>query len=225
MNSTATSTGSSKYRKIAVASDEAFCFYYPQNISFLEEMGFEPVYFSPIRDERVPEGADAILLGGGYPELYLDELSRNTSMLASVRDAIDSGIPSLAECGGFMYLHRTIESKEGKSYEMAGVIDGRCRYAGHLVNFGYTEVVGYACNGNINAREEYSTRSSFATGMKGHEFHYYESTNEGADLLMRKASTGKEYRSMHAGEDHLWGFAHFYYPSAKDGIMRFFGQE
>ena len=214
MNGTATSTGSSKYRKIAVASDEAFCFYYPQNISFLEYIGYTPVYFSPIRDKHIPKEADAILLGGGYPELHLEELSRNSSMLESVRSAIASGIPSLAECGGFMYLHRTIESKEGRPYEMAGVIDGACSYTGHLVNFGYTEIVGCAGSNDISS----------VSGMRGHEFHYYESTCEGADLLMRKASTGKEYRSMHAGEDHLWGFAHFYYPSAKNGIKRFFGQ-
>ena len=172
MNGTATSTGSSKYRKIAVASDEAFCFYYPQNISFLEYIGYTPVYFSPIRDKHIPKEA---------------ELSRNSSMLESVRSAIASGILSLAECGGFMYLHRTIESKEGKSYEMAGVIDGRCRYAGHLVNFGYTEIVGFIGYDDNSEEKGRVERNIFAAGMRGHEFHYYESTCEGADLLMRKA--------------------------------------
>lgn len=207
--------------RIAVARDEAFCFYYPQNISFLKEIGYEIVYFSPIRDKHIPEGSDALLLGGGYPELHLEELSRNTSMLLSIRSAVSSGIPSLAECGGFMYLHNAIEDKGGRQYRMAGVVDGICSYSGHLVNFGYTQVVGFWGKSGEEIHEDSDDRRALLAGMRGHEFHYYESTCEGDDLLMRKASTGKEYPSIHAGKNHLWGFAHFYYPSAKDGIKRF----
>lgn len=212
--------------KIAIAYDEAFCFYYRQNIWLLEEYGIKPVYFSPIRDEHIPDGVDGILLGGGYPELHLEELSGNASMLESVRDAIGSGIPSLAECGGFMYLHNAIEDRDGRKYMMAGVIDGVCRFTGHLVNFGYTQVVRCTSPSGTDKSEaeQYDDWRSCLCGMKGHEFHYYESSSEGEDLLMRKASTGKEYRSIHAGADHMWGFAHFYYPSAKDAIIRFFGQ-
>ena len=208
-------------RRIAVARDEAFSFYYPQNISFLKEIGFEIVYFSPISDKHIPEGSDAILLGGGYPELHLEELSHNTSMLESIRSAVSSGIPSLAECGGFMYLHDVIEDKEGRQHRMAGVVDGICSYSGHLVNFGYTQIAGFSGKSGEEIHEDSDDRRGLLAGMRGHEFHYYESTCEGDDLLMRKASTGIEYPSMHAGKNHLWGFAHFYYPSAKDGIKRF----
>ncbi|MBR1910148.1 MAG: cobyrinate a,c-diamide synthase [Lachnospiraceae bacterium] len=211
-------------RKIAVASDEAFCFYYPQNIGFLREIGFEPVYFSPLRDKHIPEGVDALLLGGGYPELHLKELSRNTSMLESIRSAIGSGMPSLAECGGFMYLHKAIEDKDGRQYMMAGVVDGICSFSGRLVNFGYTQVSGYRGGSGGKKGGNCSDWRAHIAGMRGHEFHYYESTCEGTDLLLRKASTDREYRSMHAGEDHMWGFAHFYYPSAKDGIARLLGR-
>lgn len=207
--------------KIAVARDEAFSFYYPQNISFLEEIGFEIVYFSPIRDKHIPKGSDAILLGGGYPELHLEELSHNTSMLESIRSAVSSGIPSLAECGGFMYLHNAIEDKGGRQHRMAGVVDGICSYSGHLVNFGYTQIAGFSGKSGEEIHEDSDDRRALLAGMRGHEFHYYESTCEGDDLLLRKASTGKEYPTMHAGKNHLWGFAHFYYPSAKDGIKRF----
>ena len=210
--------------KIAVASDEAFCFYYPQNIGFLKKIGFEPVFFSPLRDKQIPEGSDAILIGGGYPELHLEELSRNTSMLESIRSAISCGIPSLAECGGFMYLHNVIADKDGRQYRMAGVVDGMCSYSGHLVNFGYTQVAGYTGKSGEDMHVDCSDWRAHISGMRGHEFHYYESTCDGDDLLMRKASTGREYRSMHAGEDHMWGFAHFYYPSAKDGIARLLGR-
>lgn len=210
--------------KIAVASDEAFCFYYPQNIGFLQKIGFEPAFFSPLKDKRIPEGSDALLLGGGYPELHLEELSRNTSMLESIRFAINSGIPSLAECGGFMYLHNVIADKDGRQYRMAGVVDGMCSYSGHLVNFGYTQVAGYTGKSGEDMHVDCSDWRYHISGMRGHEFHYYDSTCEGDDLLMRKASTGREYRSMHAGKNYLWGFAHFYYPSARDGIARLLGR-
>ncbi len=181
--------------RLSVARDEAFCFYYPENLTFLEDHGFAIEYFSPIRDDKLPDGTDAILIGGGYPELYLPQLSANTSMLASIREAIENGAPSLAECGGFMYLHKVIEDRGGKPFEMAGVIDGRCTFTGHLVNFGYCEI------------EE--------LGIRGHEFHYYESDANGSDLTIRKPSTGKEYKSMHAKDGHLWGWPHLYYPSGE----------
>ncbi len=109
---------------LAIARDEAFCFYYPENLSFLEKCGCKLIEFSPIRDKRIPDGADALLFGGGYPELYLDELSENTLMLESIRIAIKNGMPSIAECGGFIYLHKCIEDRDKKMYDMVGVIDG-----------------------------------------------------------------------------------------------------
>ncbi len=192
---------------LAIARDEAFCFYYPENIALLENAGFSIRYFSPIHDHRLPDETRAILLGGGYPELYLEKLSSNKTMLASVRSAIESGIPSLAECGGFMYLHKTIADKDGRQYDMAGIIDGKCTYAGHLVNFGYMSIVSAA--GSAQAANE------ALSGMRGHEFHYYESTDPGNDLELCKLSTNKRYRGMHASDGHLWGWPHLYYPSCE----------
>jgi cobyrinic acid a,c-diamide synthase len=191
-------------RNLAVARDDAFCFYYPENLSFLERLGVKITYFSPIHDAKLPDGTDAILLGGGYPELYLEELSNNRSMLESVRSAIENGIPSIAECGGFMYLHRMIEDAEGRQYEMAGVIDGICRYTGHLVNFGYTEIKEVREDVACDFREA-------LVGMRGHEFHYYESTADGSDAILCKPSTGRIYAGMHIGPTHMWGWPHFYY--------------
>lgn len=196
---------------IAVARDEAFCFYYPQNLGIIEEAGYTIEYFSPIYDKEVPRKALALLLGGGYPELHLEELCRNRSMLRSVRAAIESGMPSIAECGGFMYLHSTIENKNNICYEMTGVIDGKCTFTGHLVNFGYTRISGYAREG----------KKIVYNGMKGHEFHYFDSTSPGSDLLLVKESSGKEYMSMYADILRLWGFPHLYYPSKPEAIMRF----
>ncbi len=204
---------------LAVAKDEAFCFYYRENLRLLQSSGFVLDYFSPLHDEKLPDGVSAILLGGGYPELHLKELEENTSMHASIREAIRSGMPSLAECGGFMYLHRAIRDPEGKTYEMAGCIDGICTYAGHSVNFGYTEVTGVA--------EELFKQGGLCQtliGARGHEFHYYESSSPGVDLTFTKASAKRTYAAGYAGPNHLWGFAHIYYPSAPD-LIRAFAEE
>ncbi len=95
---------------IAVAMDEAFCFYYEDNLRLLEKCGAKLQYFSPLHDTRLPKDCDAMLLGGGYPELYAKELSKNVSMLNAIKKAFRAGMPTVAECGGFMYLHTYIHN-------------------------------------------------------------------------------------------------------------------
>lgn len=107
--------------RIGVARDEAFCFYYQENFRLLEQMGAELVYFSPLRDKKIPDRVDGLLFGGGYPENYARELAKNAAMRESIRRSIAAGMPFLAECGGFLYLHRTLEGSDGKHWEMAGV--------------------------------------------------------------------------------------------------------
>lgn len=126
--------------KIGVARDAAFCFYYADNLRLLEAAGAELCYFSPMDDGHLPKGIQGLLLGGGYPELYAKELSENLSMRQDIRQAVAQGMPILAECGGFMYLHKTLETKEGERYKMVGVVDGDCHYTGHLVRFGYVGI-------------------------------------------------------------------------------------
>ena len=106
---------------IAVARDKAFCFLYADNVRLLRKMGCEIRYFSPLTDSEIPE-ADGLILCGGYPELYARQLSENKSMLEDVKRKIGSGMPTIAECGGFMYLHNELEDKSGKVFTMAGVI-------------------------------------------------------------------------------------------------------
>ena len=112
--------------RIAVARDEAFCFYYKDNLELLESLGCEVIEFSPLHDKKLPENVKGILLGGGYPELYADILEENTGTLNSVEECVESGVPCIAECGGFMYLHDTIFDSEKKPYKMAGVIHAGC---------------------------------------------------------------------------------------------------
>ena len=198
---------------VAVALDEAFCFYYSQNLSLLEELGADIVYFSPLHDKTIPQNTDVLLFGGGYPELHLPELAANHFMLESVQNAIKNGMPCIAECGGFMYLHDAIFDKNGIEYKMTGVIDGKCHYTGHLVNFGYTTITG--CNNG-------SDLGSSLAGMRGHEFHYYDSTATAGDLKLCKLSSGKEYNGMILTDNCLLGWPHLYYPSKPEAVEAFF---
>ena len=216
---------------LAVARDSAFCFYYKENIEQFEKLGVNIQYFSPLEDKQLPD-ADGILLGGGYPELYLERLSANKSMLESVKTAIDSKIPVLAECGGFMYLHDCIEDSEGKEYAMAGVIQGKCKDTGHLVRFGYITLEESAASeaaGDTSAgADSMNTESAGAghaqspvSGIKAHEFHYYDSTNNGAACVARKPDGSKTWECMISDGVSYMGFPHLYYKSKPEFVIKF----
>lgn len=187
---------------IAVAKDDAFCFYYEDNLLLLQEYGAKIEYFSPLHDAKLPDGCSGILIGGGYPELYADKLSRNIDMLNVIKNAIDNEMPVVAECGGFMYLHSIIKDKDETSHKMVGAVPSECYYTSKLVRFGYIEI-------------EEKKNSFLPNGekIKGHEFHYFDSENNGEDCLAVKTTTGKSYNCI-ISRDNLWvGFPHLYYPS------------
>lgn len=195
---------------IAVARDEAFCFYYEDNLHMLEEYGAELQYFSPIHDHSLPKNCSGILLGGGYPELYAKELSNNLSMRECIRNVLVHGMPVVAECGGFMYLHSAIIDQNGASHEMVGFLPGSCHDTGKLVRFGYIEVkdiTGYF----LPAGEK----------IRCHEFHYYDSTDNGDGCLAVKPTTGKSYPCIAAGKTYWMGFPHLYYPSNPEFVRSF----
>lgn len=196
--------------RIAIARDEAFCFLYEANLRLLEKLGARFVEFSPLHDDKIPDNIDGLLLFGGYPELHAKSLSENKSMLESIKKAIDSGIPSLAECGGFMYLHDTIEV-EKVVYPMVGVIEGSCQKKDKLVRFGYLEI----------EEKEKRFLDSKNLAIKGHEFHYYDSSNNGADAISSKPGKGRNWEAGHIGDNHWWGFAHLYYPSNQEFAKAF----
>lgn len=207
---------------LAVASDEAFCFYYKDNLELFEKSGVKLKFFSPIADEKLPEECDGILIGGGYPENYLEDLSQNKSMLASIKNALDKGIPSLAECGGFMYLHKQITDMNGNSYEMVGSIDGNCHYVGHLVRFGYMEIEAV----NQHLWEQDSSQDNWdlidsLVGMRGHEFHYFDSSMNGDLFVASKPNKEKKWNCMIMQNNGIWGFPHFYYKSNPEFIKLF----
>lgn len=158
--------------RIGVAYDAAFCFFYKDNFRLLHRMGAEFITFSPLEDERLPEGLDGLLLYGGYPELHAKRLEENTSMRENVRKAIADGMPCMAECGGFMYLHEEMEDMEGKPHAMAGVIEGRAFKTDRLSRFGY-----------ITLKKNQDDRFG---EIPAHEFHYFDSTSNGAAYHAQK---------------------------------------
>jgi len=126
--------------RVGVARDRAFCFYYEDNLDALRAAGAEIVEFSPVKDARLPTRLDALYFGGGYPELYADQLSTNEEMIASVKQFADEGGAIYAECGGLMYLGNKIVTRDGKSFPMAGILPLGVQMTDRLVKFGYAEV-------------------------------------------------------------------------------------
>ena len=186
--------------KIAVARDEAFCFAYAETLEALQSAGAEPVFFSPLQDAALPAGIGGLYLPGGYPELHAAALSANKTMLQSVKNAIESGLPTAAECGGFLYLGQALEDSAGKSYPMAGVLPGQGVRVGRLVRFGYA---------SLTAKTD-SMLFQKGESLPVHEFHHWDSTANGADFTAAK-SNGKTWDCGFANEHFYAGFPHLYW--------------
>lgn len=191
--------------RIGVAKDKAFCFYYEDNLSLLETLGAQLVPFSPLEDAALPDNLQGLYLGGGYPELYTEQLSENKTMLASIRSALERGLPCIAECGGFMYLQEQLLGKP-----MVGFLKGSCYHAGKLVRFGYC---------TLTARKD-TVLCKQSESIPAHEFHYYDVENPG-DAFSAKKSVGKPW-DCGIADDHLYaGFPHFHFWAKPDMAARF----
>ncbi len=199
--------------RLGVAWDEAFCFYYRDNLEFLEKQGAQIVKFSPIHDKHLPEDLDGLLLGGGYPELYAKALEENVTMRNEIRQKAEESMPVLAECGGYLYLLKELEDENGTGYEMAGVFSGKGYKKGKNSHFGYITV----------QTENDSLYLKAGEMIKGHEFHYWESTQEESELKMQaKKPTGKRgWPCVTTKNQVMAGFPHLYYPSLEGFGERF----
>ena len=197
--------------RIGVARDAAFSFYYRENLRMLEDMGATLVYFSPLTDAHVSE-VDALIFGGGYPELYAKQLYENRSMRASVWQALDAGMPCHAECGGFLYLGKSLADAEGNVYEMVGFLDGAGFRTERLQRFGYVELA-----------PQDSGVFAVNTVLRGHEFHYWDSTDCGdACLAWKPLSKQKTYPCMVKKKGTFAGFPHLYYAGAENFFYHLF---
>ncbi len=180
---------------IAVASDRAFCFYYPDSLRMLEELGAELISFSPLVDTELPENIHGMYLGGGYPELYARQLSENTFMLAAIKKALQNGLPCIAEGGGFMYLTEAIAE-----YPMVNYLPGKSFDTGRLVRFGYAILKAKEDNMLCRAGEEIASR----------EYHKWDAEDPGDFFTASKAS-GRSWDCVHAGARLYAGFPHLHF--------------
>ena len=200
--------------RIAVSEDEVFNFTYEENRALLQQLGAELVPFSPLHDAALPADADGLLLSGGYPELYRDALHANASMRASVAEAVKQGLPTIAECGGYMYLLDAIEQ-----VPMCGVLRGDAERKPRLVRFGYIEA---------ETRRD-SVLGPTGTVLRGHEFHRYDCDFNGADCTLTKPAAGhgraatsaRSYEGIYLTDSLAAGFPHFYYWSNPAALAHF----
>jgi cobyrinic acid a,c-diamide synthase len=194
--------------KIAVALDESFNFYYTDNLIALKRSGVQLAFFSPIKEQKLPEGVQGLMLGGGFPEVLADRLEKNRSMVRSIRRTVDEGMPIYAECGGLMYLTRSIRGYKGekKARKMAGIIEADTLMTGRLT-LNYTDA---ECNGSIFGKMH----------LRGHEFHYSSIENIAGDSRFAYSmKKGKGVTGTHDGfiinDNSLAAYMHLHFANRK----------
>ena len=185
--------------RIAVARDEAFCFLYADNLDALRGVGAELVFFSPLHDAALPD-ADGLYLPGGYPELHARALSENKTMRRSIMEAVGRGLPTVAECGGFLYLQQSLEDAEGHSFPQCGALPGHGFKTERLQRFGYLTLRAPLDSLLFRAGET----------VPAHEFHYWDSTENGAALCAEKAD-GRAWRCGFASPSLYAAFPHLHF--------------
>ena len=192
--------------KIAVARDEAFTFYYPDSLEYLESLGAEIIYFSPLKDKSLPENINAAIFGGGFPEIFARELETNLSMRESIIDAVNNkNLKILAECGGMMYLSKYLVDFDNNKYNMLGLINASCMMNDKLQTVGYVECESLSDN-------ILGVKGSI---LRGHEFHFssfepldkYEN-NFSYAFKFKRLRTGKIYPGGYANKNILASYLH-----------------
>jgi len=186
--------------RIGIARDKAFCFYYEDNFDILRSAGCELIYFSPLEDRELPPGLDAIYLGGGYPELYAEQLSCNLSMRDAIRQWIEENRVVYAECGGFMYLTEGIVDQEEHYHQMVGAFPVKAQMQKTRASLGYREI---------------STRSACCFGpsgtiLRGHEFHY-SSIDRMPEHIDRVYTVNNGTTEGYAYKKALGGYMHLHF--------------
>ena len=201
--------------RIGIAQDAAFCFYYPDNFDLLSGAGAELVFFSPIEDEVLPAGLSGLYLGGGYPEVHAARLSANRSMQAAIAAASRSGMPIYAECGGFMYLCRSIEDAAGTAEPMCGSFPFRVKMNEKMAALGYREV-----------RLQKDTPIGVAgTVLRGHEFRFSSLVDETAPVdRVYRVSGGLDGLQKEDGfqvANTIGSYIHLHFGSCPEAADRF----
>ncbi len=202
--------------RIGVAQDEVCSFYYPSSLEVLAEFGVELVPFSPLNDSRLPDVA-GVVLGGGFPEMFVKELSANASMRNSILHAAEGGMPIYAECGGLMYLARQIIDFNGQAFDMVGIIPAVCQMQSKLETVGYVEATALQDNVLCTSGET----------LRGHEFHFSRmvpdvNTDEFPWAFeFKKMRTGSIYQGGYASGPVLASYLHMHFTGNRQAAARF----
>lgn len=201
--------------RIGVAKDDVFTFYYPQSLDALAAQGAEIVPFSPLNDAVLPS-VDGLILGGGFPEMFLDRLAANQSMLQSIYQAGQQGMPIYAECGGLMYLSRGISDFEGQFHAMVGLVPATCAMQSKLETVGYVEATALCDNVLCESQAV----------IRGHEFHFSRMLPEAeADFSwafqFKKNRTGATYPGGFAAKNMLASYLHLHFAGNPQAAKRF----
>ncbi|QSZ28339.1 cobyrinate a,c-diamide synthase [Aceticella autotrophica] len=200
--------------KIAYACDEAFNFYYMDGLKLFEEYGAELIPFSPIHDKNLPEGISGIYIGGGFPEMFAEELSQNIDMMDSIKNAIDDGMPVYAECGGLMYLTNSIKDLDGNVFPMVGIYDADIMMTKGLKHFGYVEAEVIMDNVLFNK----------GSIVRGHEFHHSELKGKlrNVSYVVHKPDKNDKWSCGYVYKNCLATYVHinlYAYPDAVKGFV------
>lgn len=201
---------------IAVARDAAFHFYYPENLELLELRGAELRFYSPLAGQTVPEDADGVYIGGGFPEEFAARLAADESAKADLRTRAAEGLPIFAECGGYMYLSRSITDREGKVHAMAGIIPADVVMQKKLAALGYREATALEDCLLLNKGET----------IRGHEFHYSKIIPEQEDYPHAYETKGLRGtgRDGYAQANVMAGYTHLHFASNPNAAERFIAQ-
>ncbi len=196
--------------RIAVARDKAFCFYYQENLRQLEQAGAKLVFFSPLADAALPPNIGGLYLGGGYPELHAERLAANAELRRDVENRVALGLPTVAECGGFLYLLEKLADNRGQTWPMCGCIGGQAANSGKLGRFGYI---------TLQARHDTFLLAQ-GEEIKAHEFHYWDSDASGTACFASKPG-GRTWQCVNATANVFAGFPHLYFASNSNFVRRF----
>jgi cobyrinic acid a,c-diamide synthase len=207
--------GTAKAPRIGVAWDQAFSFYYHENLEILRRFGAELAFFSPLKDPALPAGISGLYIGGGYPEVYAREVSANTSLREEIRELAERGLPIYGECGGYMYLNKCFKNAAGETYPFVGIFDGEAVMTGKLQNFGYLEIEGLTDTVLFHKGDR----------IRAHEFHRSLVLRKDEDFCIRgKKTVSGEKKNWLCGRKYknVFGmYPHLYFPANPEFARNF----
>ena len=198
--------------KIAVANDEAFNFYYPESLKVLEDLGAEIIKFSPLHDEKFPK-VDGLIIGGGFPEMFAAQLEDNIKMRESIKKIINNGLPTFAECGGYMYLMKNLIDFENKSYEMLGIIDNSAKMNNKL------QMVGYVA-AKLTAD---CVLGKIGDNFHAHEFHFSNEINENKNPAFDcvRIRNNAKYSAGYVNDNVIASYLHIHFSGCIEAAKNF----